>query len=324
MAPSRRFAQGIPPVVQVLLCHLGAWLLRFRDPDAMVEQILEIGGMKVRSRSEGRGPPLFFFYDQWHTSAGLDSLVTKLQYRFRVYTVDPPGFGGSPLPNDYPLTPKDYARFLGEALATVGGGRIILVLQDLGLPIGLEGFREGLISPDKIEAVILMNGLVFEEQKGGVFSSRPSHFLKGRDLPTDRMAHRRRLIKCYGDPDSLDEGLAQAAWDSYIQGYLRSHVKLGNAIEESIVHTKDRLQALASTGIPVLILWGEDDVLGGKEVAARLGELLPEAEGFLLPGVGHFPQVEAPDEVAQEISAFVERKKPGASPSASGHPAESS
>ena len=276
----------------------------------MPELTSEVGGHSVRAWVEGKGKPLLFFYDQWHASPGLSPLVEELRYRFRVHAVNPPGFGGSSLAEESSMTTKEYAAFLGEALGTVTGGRAIMVLHDIGLPIGLEALAEGYAPLDRLDGVVLSNGPLYEDQVPSSLSPRMSPFLRLRDLPTDRIAHRRRLLKLYGSPEQLDEALAATCWERYIQGYLRSQTRLGQSLEESLAVSRQRLSKLAESGIPVLVLWGEVDPLGGKDIAQRIGEDLPEAEGFLLPGVGHFPHVEAPKVMADEILAFLSRTRP--------------
>ncbi len=276
----------------------------------MSETSVEIGGKKVNVLIEGKGKPLLFFYDQWHTSWGLVPLLEELRYRFRVYGVNPPGFGGSTLTDEFARTTKEYAAFLGEALQSVAGGRVILVLHDIGVPIGIEALAEGYAPLDHLDGVVIMNGPVYEAQQPNSFSMRPSPFLRSRDLPTDRIAHRRRILRLSGEPGRLDEGLTEACWDYYIKGFLRDQVKLGLDIDQSLTASATRLQTISETGIPLLVLWGEEDPLGGKEIAQRLGEDLPNAEGFLLPEVGHFPHVEAPRAVAEELWAFVSRSRP--------------
>ncbi len=53
---------------------------------------------------------------------------------------------------------------------------------------------------------------------------------------------------------------------------------------------------------PVTVIWGERDRLCMPKGAARLAELLPQARIEMLEGVGHTPQIEAPDVVVAAIA----------------------
>lgn len=55
---------------------------------------------------------------------------------------------------------------------------------------------------------------------------------------------------------------------------------------------------------PVLLVWGERDVMVSPSGAERVLAALPQTEVELLPGVGHCPQIEAPDRLAELLLAF--------------------
>jgi pimeloyl-ACP methyl ester carboxylesterase len=61
---------------------------------------------------------------------------------------------------------------------------------------------------------------------------------------------------------------------------------------------------------PVLsVLGGESEVLWDRfgEVHRWLLEWLPHGEGVVLPGATHFPQIERPRGVAEELATFFDR-----------------
>lgn len=60
-----------------------------------------------------------------------------------------------------------------------------------------------------------------------------------------------------------------------------------------------------ASGLPALLIWGQDD----RIIPATHGEAahlaLPGSRLTVLPGVGHYPHVEAADEVVDAIEEFV-------------------
>jgi len=56
---------------------------------------------------------------------------------------------------------------------------------------------------------------------------------------------------------------------------------------------------------PVKILWGEDDPWIPLERGKALHALIPQAMFETLSGVGHLPQLEAPDRVLERLNAFL-------------------
>jgi pimeloyl-ACP methyl ester carboxylesterase len=58
----------------------------------------------------------------------------------------------------------------------------------------------------------------------------------------------------------------------------------------------------------VAIIWGEDDPWIPLARGRALHALMPQASFEMLPGVGHLPQLEAPDLVLQRLDAFLSRE----------------
>ena len=56
--------------------------------------------------------------------------------------------------------------------------------------------------------------------------------------------------------------------------------------------------------VPVLLVWGERDAMVSVAGAERVSAALPETQIELLDGIGHCPQIEAADRVAELLLSF--------------------
>lgn len=63
---------------------------------------------------------------------------------------------------------------------------------------------------------------------------------------------------------------------------------------------------------PVALLWGDDDTVTPLQQGERLAQLIPGATLDRLPGVGHAPHVEAPDETVSLLRRQLARISPDA------------
>jgi len=63
-------------------------------------------------------------------------------------------------------------------------------------------------------------------------------------------------------------------------------------------------------GLPVMIVWGARDRIIPVDHAARAAEAIPHSRLEVLPGIGHFPQAEAPVAVADLILDFLDTTTP--------------
>src|SRR5215218_1308001 len=69
-------------------------------------------------------------------------------------------------------------------------------------------------------------------------------------------------------------------------------------------HTKEFEPLLGSIGVPVRIIWGEEDAWLAPAFARELQELMPGSELYLIAGAGHFSIEDQPDAVAGELANF--------------------
>jgi len=89
------------------------------------------------------------------------------------------------------------------------------------------------------------------------------------------------------------------------------HNKGRRVIHKIIYYMVERVEnrerwvgALQNSSVPLRFVVGLDDPISGTHVAARYRELIPDPDIVELARVGHYPQVEAPDEVLAAAREF--------------------
>jgi pimeloyl-ACP methyl ester carboxylesterase len=65
------------------------------------------------------------------------------------------------------------------------------------------------------------------------------------------------------------------------------------------------LAAMRALPVPVLVVVGDRDGLTGAAIGPRLADLLPEGRSVTLNGAGHYPWVDAPDQLRAVVEAFL-------------------
>ena len=90
----------------------------------------------------------------------------------------------------------------------------------------------------------------------------------------------------------------------YNDGHLRMPQLIG--------YMAERLQqrarwggALQHSRCPIRVVAGADDPISGAHMIARYRELIAQPDAFVLPKLGHYPQVERPEQVWAVISSFL-------------------
>ena len=80
--------------------------------------------------------------------------------------------------------------------------------------------------------------------------------------------------------------------------------KLIHYIDERIAQRPRWVPAMQFTKVPMRVINGPVDPISGEHMARRYHELIPNPDIVLLPNIGHYPQVEAPDLVLQALYDF--------------------
>ena len=71
--------------------------------------------------------------------------------------------------------------------------------------------------------------------------------------------------------------------------------------------TDDTLTArLAALALPTLVVWGESDGIVDVGYGRAYAEAIAGARFVVLPGTGHMPQLETPEQVIEAIRAELE------------------
>lgn len=66
---------------------------------------------------------------------------------------------------------------------------------------------------------------------------------------------------------------------------------------------------LAKVTAPTLVLWGEADRIADVDYGRAFAAAIPSAEFRILPGTGHLPQVETPQELLDVVWTFIDTRR---------------
>lgn len=269
---------------------------------------LNVQGHRLQARRDGQGPALWLIHGFPTSSRDWRGLWSELAARHEVFALDMLGFGASAKPRRF-----DYSIAASAdqwvALAEATGLREVAVLaHDYGNTVAQELLarqREGRLG-FRIRSVAFLNGGLFPE---ATFPLRIQRLLAGPLGPV--LA---RFISERTFTGSLQRICAQPwprgelaeAWQRLARGGGKSVMpKLLRYIGERRRHRERWVGALLDAGVPIALINGVEDPISGRSIVARWRELLPNAAAYELPGVGHYPQVEAPGEVLAAYGDFM-------------------
>jgi pimeloyl-ACP methyl ester carboxylesterase len=226
---------------------------------------------------------------QWrHQFAGLAD-------RFRFIAWNAPGYVLSDGFKAETPDCRDYADALADFLDALKLGRVHLMGNSFGSRV-TQCFA--IYHPQRIDKVMLVSAVIHkdltEEEKATMMAGRRAQVaLGGYNFPTRRV---RDLMGSKATPEMVEE-VSYAMRATNPRGFLQAARTrfFGGPVAEV---------AAKMTG-PVLIVAGSDDRVSPAEVHAEpLRKALRQARVVMLPGIGHLPHVEAPEELNRLAREF--------------------
>ena len=219
---------------------------------------------------------------------------------YRVTTLDFLGFGASDKPRRHAYSVREQADIVERLYEHLGVESTAMVAHDYGVSVAQE-----LLARDskRFTAMTWLNGGIYPDLHRPIAIQKLLHHRRigpvlGRlsSERTFRLAMRKIMGRSPADED------LHTMWRSVSSnGGTRVQTALLTYIDERKARADRWTRALENYPGPTTFIWGPDDPISGGHVLPRISERLPDARVVVLDGVGHYPQVEAPDAVAAAL-----------------------
>ena len=267
-------------------------------------------------RDEGAGETLVCIHGFPTASWDWHKLWPALTERFRVVAMDMLGFGFSDKPRNHTYSLFTQATLHEVLLQHLGLGDIHILAHDYGDTVAQELLarqrkrQAQAMAGLHIKSVCLLNGGIFPEairprpiQK---LLQGPLGWFVGRLMTEGQF--RKSFSAVFGpDTQPTDDDLA-AFWDliAHNDGVKIAH-KISQYQKERRQNRKRWVGALQRTTAPLRFVCGPLDPVSGAAMAARYRQIIPDPDVVVLDGIGHYPQVEAPERVLEAFFAFLDK-----------------
>lgn len=272
---------------------------------------------RVAGGAEGRAESVVLIHGFPTASWDWAPLWPALAERYRVLALDMIGFGFSTKPRDFAYSIVAQADLFGALLAREQVTRYHLVAHDYGLTVAQELLarqRDDAAAP-RITSVCLLNGGMFPE------AHRPLVTQKLLASPLGPLIARlssyrtfaRAMRRIWGS-HPVSEAELRGMWQLITtHDGMRVMPKLIGYMAERRRHRERWVGAVVDAAmpgrVPVRLINGLDDPISGAHMVARYRELVPNPDVVELPGVGHYPQLEAPGDVQRAVLEQLARAK---------------
>ena len=263
----------------------------------------------IYARVDGpRGaPPLVLIHGFPTASWDWWPLWDALAADYRVVACDLLGLGLSAKPRGR-YSVMTQADLVEAVAAWAGVTRAAVLAHDYGDTVAQELLarqREG--GPLRLSGVAFLNGGLFPE----AHRARPIQKLLASPLGplVARLSSHRtfvRSMRAIAGARPPSDAELDVLWQLASRaGGLRAMPGLLGYLDERRRHRARWVGALVDSPVPLRLVDGLADPVSGAHMAARYREVVPRADVVELPGVGHYPQLEAPAAVLAAVAPFL-------------------
>lgn len=264
------------------------------------ETVMTSAGSVAAGRA-GSGPDLVLAHGWPWSSFSWHRVIPALAETYRVHWYDMPGYGQSDKRPEQATSLDVQGNVFAQMLAHWKLDAPSVVAHDFG---GAATLRAHLLHGCDFEKYVLMNVVAMRPWGSEFFDHVGRHVDAFTGLPPH--IHK-AIVEAYiqgaliNEIDADDVTKLVAPWLD-VEGRASFYRQFAQADER---FTAEVEPLFGDIRCPVAILWGENDpwipIERGKALHARI----PQASFRAFPGVGHMPQLEAPDRVLEVFVKFL-------------------
>lgn len=294
---------------------LGIGAETFRGTFPFTPRYREVNGFRMHYVDEGRGEPIVLMHGDPTWGYLYRYFIPPFSSNMRCIVPDCIGMGKSESPADVgPLRLRDHVSNLESLLLSLDLRELTLMLHDWGGPVGL-GYA--IRHPDRIKRLILMNTWAFARWPGDTLprlltlirSKRGEKFVLEKngyletvisDIAQTSRGNPESLKEAYHAPFPTPDSRRPLLW------WTRDiSVDEGDSSFEEFHRIENSLTSFRE--VPILLLWGMKDQVVPPSVLLRWQNIYPGAETHMLADAGHFLQEDAPYELIELVSRFIDK-----------------
>jgi pimeloyl-ACP methyl ester carboxylesterase len=270
---------------------------------------ITLQGARMRYLRSGSGPALLLLHGLLGYSFSWRYALPYLAGQSTVHAVDMLGVGFSDRPHGLDGCLRASAERLLRFLDAVNVDACDLLGTSHG---GAVAMMAAALAPERIRRLVLVAPVNPWSAQGrwmaGLLSSRlvsPAFLRVARHL---RFTHGYFLRRLYGNHSRIRPGtLAGYSAPFSLPGAFEHELGILRTWSQDLADLQSVLPRIAH--IPTLLIWGAADAAVDPRSATHLGQQFHDCRVLMLPGVGHLPYEEVPEEFNQAVAEFLSRDR---------------
>ena len=248
----------------------------------------------------GEGPPVVLVHGTPSRSCIWREVVPVLAERRTVYVYDLLGFGESERGEGIDVSLAAQGRALAELVEAWGIQGTQVAGHDIGAAVVL---RAHLLEGTSFSRIALLDALVLTPWGTPALKHVKEHLGAYRTMPPD-------VFEAYVAArlgEATSRPMDERAFEAYLSQWRGPEGQAAYLRKDEALVERDTAEVeplLSSIGVPVWMVWGEEDGWVEPSEATVLAETIPGAGATFVGGAGHFVMEDAPREVAEVLLDF--------------------
>ena len=264
---------------------------------------ITVSGGEISYDVLGYGPSLILVHGTPSRSYIWRDVASRLADRFTVYVFDLLGFGQSERREGLDVSISGQSRVLAELVEAWELDAPSVAGHDIGGAIAL---RTHLLEGVSFGCIALLDSVVLRPWITPTTRHVKAHLDVYRTMPAKTF----EAIVASHLRTATYRPLDEHAFATYLEGWRGESGQRLYLNKDAQLDERDTAEfepLLPSIGVPVSIIWGEQDAWLDPALAERLHELIPGSDLLVLPETGHFAMEDSPQHVTAALFDFFTR-----------------
>jgi len=277
-------------------------------------QMMNLCGHSIFTIDEGdESHPVILFIHGFPTSSyDWKPIWNQLKKNHRLISLDMLGFGFSDKPNERSYTIHKQADLFDQLTENLKLDTFHVVAHDYGVSVAQELLARQMDGSGKGAwlSCSLLNGGLFPETHHALLIQKLMLSPLGKVINslTGFTLFSKSFSKVFGENSKPSTEELEEFWQliNYNKGRHLFH-NLITYINDRIEHRARWVNALQNSPIPLALINGSTDPVSGKHLVSRYKVLNCRLDYLAqLQDIGHYPQIEAPHDVAASLLSFID------------------
>lgn len=261
-------------------------------------EFVTVDGARMHYLRAGSGPPLLLLHGLVGSTCTWKRNVDGLAEHFTVYAIDMIGMGASDRVRGLDASMRAKAKQLCGFMDALGLPAVTIAAHSHG---GAVSMTFASMYPERLKGLVLVapaNPYSCASDKMLRFYLSPMGRMFARCVPwLPREILHIGLQRMYGDPKRMkNDALSGYIECLQVPGTVDHIMQILKTWSDDMKLLRSALKAGAMKGKPVLLMWGDRDIAVPVESGRALYDRLKGARMVVLPGVGHIPCEELPEQ----------------------------